>query len=281
MSTISEPNENEPDIEHNEPKDETKTSGQTPSNNEAIPYDNPFDLPRWRRWVMTLALASMTLVVTFGSSVFSSTTTVLSAKFDVSPSIVILGVSLYVLGFALGPIVWGPLSEFKGRKLPLFGAYFIFTIMQIPLALGKDLPTILVCRLLAGCFGAAPVVIVSASYADFWGPGDRGVAVAVYSAAVYVGPSLGPIFGALLTESHLGWEWTAWLTLIMASVVGPLAYIIVPETYAPTLIERAAKKHNRNITLPGSQTKPKQSFVRTFLVKPIIMLFYEPMVRLR
>jgi multidrug resistance protein len=239
-------------------------------------FKSPFDVPAWRKWIWTVLLASTTLTVTFGSSVFSSTITVTAAEFGVSDTVMILGVSLYVLGFAIGPIVWGPLSELKGRKLPLFGGYFVFAIMQIPVALAHNLPAILMCRLLAGCFGAAPVVLVSAIYADFWGPADRGTAAAVYSAAVYAGPTLGPIIGSLLTESHLGWRWTAWITLIMSAVVGPVALICVPETYGPVLHERAAKKLRAPATTEHSPGL--ENFVGTFLIKPVQMLACEPMV---
>jgi DHA1 family multidrug resistance protein-like MFS transporter len=266
----------------NGPQEEAKDV----SDNDASVGDfkSPFDFPVWRKWILTVLLATTTLTVTFASSVFSSTITVTSAEFGVSDTVMILGVSLYVLGFAIGPIVWGPLSELKGRKLPLFGGFFVFAIMQIPVALAHNLPTILICRLLAGCFGAAPVVLVSAMYADFWAPADRGTATAVYSAAVYAGPTLGPIVGAFLTESHLGWRWTAWVTLIMSATAGPVALIFVPETYGLVLRERAAKK--LRIPVGGSTTRPAtrehspglKNFVGTFLTKPAHMLACEPMV---
>jgi multidrug resistance protein len=247
-------------------------------------YQSPFDLTVWRKWVMTVVSASITLTVAFGSSVFSSTTAVASHEFDVSETIMILGVSLYVLGFAVGPIVWGPLSEFKGRQIPLFGGYFMFAMMQIPVALTDSLPGILTCRFLAGCFGAAPVVIVPAIFADIWHPADRGTATAGYAAAVFAGPTLGPIIGSLFTDSHLGWRWTAWITLIMAAVIGPAALIFVPETYGPVLRERGARKRRRGCgestsrRSGGVESPGVMRFVRTFLIKPALMLVYEPMV---
>ena len=246
-------------------------------------FKSPLSLPVWRKWVITVLSASLALTVTFASSVFSSTITVTSRQFGVSETVMILGVSLYVLGFAVGPIVWGPLSELKGRRLPLFGGYFVFAIMQIPVALTHSLAAIFICRFLAGCFGSAPIVIVSAMYADIWAPADRGTATAVYSAAVYVGPTLGPIIGSLLTESHLGWRWTAWVTLIIAAAVGPTALIFIPETYAPVLRKRVAGHHSES-TLRGTgerELSRLRNFIQTFLIKPAIMLACEPMVRVK
>lgn len=78
----------------------------------------------------------------------------------------------------------GPLSELTGRKLPLFLGFFMWLLLQIPIGLINNLPALLVFRMLGGCFGAAPVALVGAMYADFWEPAERGTATAVYSAAV-------------------------------------------------------------------------------------------------
>ena len=229
------------------------------------PYDDPYDFSIRYKWMMTLLLAGTTFTVTFGSSIWSSTIEKTADEFHTTRTVSLLGVSLYVLGFSLGPTLWGPLSEMYGRKKPLFVGYAVFALMQIPVALGYNMPGILVCRLLAGCFGAAPVVIVSASYADFWDPGRRGNAAAAYSVASFAGPTLGPVIGTFVTESHLGWRWTAWITLIMAGVFGPLAFMFVPETYAPVL-----KKQNPKYTF--------DDFVRKFFFKPMLMLGSELML---
>ena len=51
----------------------------------------------------------------------------------------------------------------------------------------------------------------------------------------------GPIVGGFVTQSHLGWRWTQWLTLIMAAASMLTAVIFVPETYAPIILSRRAK----------------------------------------
>lgn len=241
---------------------------------EDLPYDDPFKFPVHKKWMITLLLAAVTFTSTFCSSIFSSTIVVTAHEFHTSDNVMILGVSLFVLGYALGPLLWGPLSELLGRKIPTFFAFFMFGLMQIPIALSPSLAGVLVCRLLAGCFGAAPVALVTASFADFWAPSERGVATSLYSAAVYAGPTLGPVVGAFITESHLGWRWTAWLILIMVVGFGIPAFILVPETYAPILKEKVANAAGRQV----AKRNPFEGFVRKFLTRPFLMLIYEPVV---
>jgi DHA1 family multidrug resistance protein-like MFS transporter len=124
--------------------------------------EKPINMRLWKKWTITMLTAIMTAIITFCSSVFSSAAHATAVEFQVSEVVTLLGLSLFVMGFALGPLAWGPLSEKFGRKTPLLTGFFAFAIFQIPLALGRNLETILVSRFLEGAFGAASMVINSA-----------------------------------------------------------------------------------------------------------------------
>jgi DHA1 family multidrug resistance protein-like MFS transporter len=240
-----------------------------------LDYDEkPINMPLWKKWTITLLTALMTAIITFCSSIFSSAAHVTAIEFKVSEVVTLLGLSLFVMGFALGPLAWGPLSERFGRKRPLLTGFFAFAIFQIPLALSPNLATVLISRFLEGAFGAAAMVINSAMFADFWAPTDRGIASSVYATATFAGPTLGPILGSMIVESHLGWRWTAWVTLIVAMPAGLIALMIIPETYEPVLLERKGKK----LGLHFSVGKGAGDFVQKFLTKPLRMLVTEIMV---
>lgn len=91
-------------------------------------------------------LGYTTLVAAFGSSIFSAATIVVASAFDVSTEVGTLGLSLYVLGFATGPIIWAPLSELRGRRLPLILGMFGFTLFSFATATGKDYQTVMLTR---------------------------------------------------------------------------------------------------------------------------------------
>ena len=153
-------------------------------------FKDPQQLPFWRKCAITAWLAGVTFTVTFCSSVWSSTFPATTEEFQTTTTVLILGVSLYVLGFAVGPLGWGPLSELLGRKIPIFTGYTIFALLQIPISLVHSLPALLVLRFLAGAFGAAPLSLVSPTYADIWAPVARGHASAIYSVVCFVGPTM-------------------------------------------------------------------------------------------
>lgn len=143
--------------------------------------DNPMNWSPSYKWLLTVVLGMMTFCSAFASSVFSTATKATGELFGVSDEVMILGTSLFVLGLAAGPPVWGPLSELLGRKYPLFIGFFIFAVFQIPVAVAQNIYTVMLCRFCGGFFGSAPLAIVGGSLADFFGPVDRGVAVCVYA----------------------------------------------------------------------------------------------------
>ncbi|KAI7969589.1 hypothetical protein EIK77_006330 [Talaromyces pinophilus] len=155
--------------------------------------ENPQNFSHARKWVISMFLSSLTIWVTFTSSVFSQATRVAAAEFGVSDEVMILGTSLPLFGFATGPLVWGPISELFGRKRPLFFGFFVFVIFQIPVAVAQNVETIMICRFFIGFFGCAPLAIVGGTLADMWDAVGRGIAMASFAGATFGGPTLGPI----------------------------------------------------------------------------------------
>ncbi|KAJ5611109.1 hypothetical protein N7510_007828 [Penicillium lagena] len=246
--------------------------------------ENPQNFTPLRKWIITLTMSSMTMWITFASSVFSTATLVTSKEYGVSTEVMTLGTSLTVFGFALGPLCWAPLSELYGRRLPLFTGYAIFAIFQIPVAVAQNLETIMICRFLVGVFGCSPLAVVGGAMADIWDPVDRAVAIAMFSAATFLGPVLGPIVGGFITESYLGWRWTAWITLIASATFGCIALFVVPETYPPVLLQQRAarlRRETRNWALHSFLDEHSPSFrqiCNNYLLRPFQMLFLEPIL---
>ncbi|KAJ0384338.1 hypothetical protein COL922a_008584 [Colletotrichum nupharicola] len=115
---------------------------------------NAQNLPKPRKWLVTWVLALYVLSTTFSSSVFSAAAAVTANEFDTTVQTMVFGgTSLFMLGFAVGPIIFGPLSERYGRKGPLVIGYVSFAILQLPAANAQGLFTIFVSRFLQGVFG--------------------------------------------------------------------------------------------------------------------------------
>ena len=141
-------------------------------------------------------------------------------------------------------------------------------------------------RFFGGVFGSAPLAIVGGSLADFWGPVERGFALGIFAGATFVGPVGGPIVGGFITQSYLGWRWTAWITLIICAFFGTMAIFICSESYAPVLLQRKAAKirfetKNWAIHAPADEKNINmKEIISKYLLRPFIMIVLEPILLL-
>ena len=78
-------------------------------------------------------------------------------QFDVSQEVATLGISLFVLGFAIGPLFWAPLSEMYGRQVLFIGCYFALTAFNSGAGGSQNIQTLIVLRFFAGALGSSPL----------------------------------------------------------------------------------------------------------------------------
>lgn len=111
-------------------------------------HDDPAHPQNWSfkdKLVISGILVFSSFAATFASSIFSTSATQVEQQFGVGQEVGTLATSLFVLGYAAGPICWAPISELYGRRIPTIFAAFAFGIFQIAVAVAKDLQTIMVC----------------------------------------------------------------------------------------------------------------------------------------
>lgn len=135
---------------------------------------------------------------------------------NTSETIGTLTVSIYVLGFALGPLVLSPLSEMYGRLIIYQSTNFIFLAFMLGCALSKDITEFLIFRFISGCAGSAPLTIGGGTLADLFPQEERGKMMGLFALGPLLGPVIGPIAGGFIAED-IGWRWTFWVLLIIVS----------------------------------------------------------------
>ena len=252
--------------------------------------DDPLHGQNWplKRKMMTGAmLGYFTFLAAFGSSIFSAATPTVANVFGVGRTVGTLGVSLYVLGFATGPIIWAPFSELRGRRLPLIIGSFGFMIFQFAVAVGKDLQTVLICRFWGGFFGACPLTVVAAVFSDMFDNRTRGLAITVFSIMVFSGPLMAPFIGGFIViNPSLGWRWTEYIVGIMSTLAFGFILLFLEETYPPVILINKAEELRRRTKNWGIHAKQEEieidlrELAEKNFSRPLRMLFTEPIVLL-
>ena len=183
---------------------------------EFIPHDprNPMGFSMFKKWSLTLLVAFATLAVAFVSSAYTGGLEQIIAQFHVSVEVATLGIALFVLGFAIGPLLWAPLSEMLGRQILFFSTYGALTAFNAGAAGSQNIETLLILRFFAGAFGSSPLTNAGGVIADMFPASQRGLAMSVFAAAPFMGPTVGisacEILNRLLIIS-VAWSHCWWL----------------------------------------------------------------------
>lgn len=245
---------------------------------------HPHNWPLRRKIIICAALGFTTFTVAWGSAVYAAAVEGISREFHVGLVPAILGISLYVFGFASGPIMWAPMSELYGRKIPTIVSILGFTLFCFATATAKDFQTLVICRFFCGFFGAAPLVVVAAAFADMFNNEHRGIAVALFALMVFIGPLLAPVVGGFIANSYLGWRWTLYITGIMGSLALILDVFLYQETYHPIILSYKARELRQRTGNWGIYSKQDlvevdlRDLVTKNLARPLRMLFTEPIL---
>ncbi|PWY91634.1 bicyclomycin resistance protein [Aspergillus sclerotioniger CBS 115572] len=255
-----------------------------------VGFDGPDDPEHPFSWAISIKLYVSIMVcfgtftASFASAVFAPGAGGAAKAFGVSSEVGMLGTTLYVLGFASGPLIWAPASELIGRRWPLTMGIVGVGLFSIASAVAKDIQTVIICRFFAGMFGASQLSVVPAVLSDIYNNMHRGAAIAVYSLTVFVGPFSGPFVGGFLASSSLGWRWTLYIPAFMGFACAAMFVLFLKETYAPCILVSKAAALRRQTSNWGIHAKQEevevdlQELVQKNFTRPLRMLVTEPII---
>ena len=192
--------------------------------------------------------------------------------------------SLYLIGFAIGPLLFGPMSEHIGRRPVLIGTYIGYVIFTMACAVAPTYTALLIFRLLCGVAAATPNAVLGGLYADIFDePRQRGMAMSLFMYITTLAPPLSPTISGFASLSS--WRLVFWISFGIAGAGVPLI-VMLPETYVPVLCkqrERRERKSKKNAGSledlgPSGGAHAKSEELRVIFARPMIMLVREPIV---
>ncbi|KAK7747230.1 hypothetical protein SLS53_001483 [Cytospora paraplurivora] len=236
----------------------------------------PLNFTTSRKWMLVGLLSAITLLTPFASSILSPGISSLMIEFGETSEIMgALTVSIYLLGYVVGPMFLAPLSEIYGRRPVLTVANFFFCLWQIGCALAPNISALIVFRFFAGVGGAGCLTLGGAVIGDVFGPEQRG-------------PVVGPLIGGFIAET-IGWRWDFWIVLIVAGLITVLIEVLNQETSHRVLIDKKVARLKKELGRDDLRScyetntgpKPSQSGILiNGLIRPLKMLIFSPIVLL-
>ncbi|KAM3414760.1 hypothetical protein BST61_g9911 [Cercospora zeina] len=250
--------------------------------------DDPANPENWSvavKWSQIALISALSFLTPLASSGFAPGVPQLMKEFDnSSKTIATFVVSVYVLGFAFGPLVVAPLSELYGRLWVYHISNIAFIAFTIACSRASGVGELCAYRFLAGVFGVAPITIGGGTIADLIHVDERGAAMAIWSLGPLMGPVVGPVIGGFLSHAK-GWRWMFYLIAMMAGAIALPAFFLMRETYAPILLERKTKRlreetGNQDLTSKLDMKQTPQEMFRLAIVRPMKLLCLSPICTL-
>ncbi|KAK7753328.1 hypothetical protein SLS62_004618 [Diatrype stigma] len=245
--------------------------------------NNPLNWPPRKRFGHIVIVAMLSMTVNLASTMFAPGVESLSIEFELTTrTLATLSVTVYLLGFALGPMIISPLSELFGR-LPVYHvANVVFVAFVVGNALSKNIAQFIVFRFLSGFAGATPLTIGGGTIADVFPPKERGLAAALFGLGPLMGPVIGPVIGGFVAAAK-GWRWTFWLMAIIGGAVGVISVVFMRETNPYTLLERKAARlraatGNENLKSKLARPISSRQLLLQALTRPTMLLLFSPIV---
>ncbi|KAK0492784.1 major facilitator superfamily domain-containing protein [Armillaria luteobubalina] len=210
--------------------------------------ENPRNWSPAKRAFVAFSISFLTFSVYIGSAIYTPSIPGLMADFHVSQTTATLGLSLYVLAYGIGPMFLAPLQELPGigRNPVYMVTLFLFVVFQVPVAVARNMGTVLAFRFLTGFVG---------------------------SPALATG-----VIGGFAAQAN-GWRWPQYELLWIAGFALIFLLLLLPETYEPTILLKRAQRlrkltGNQELRSQGEKDKEGESLgavMQEALIRPFIL----------
>lgn len=250
--------------------------------------DDPNNPKNWsmkRKWAATFIVSAFTLVSPVSSSMISPALNSISKDFGITNEVEAqLTLSIFVLAYAIGPLILGPLSEIYGRVVVLQLSNLFYLAWNLGCGFAQNKSQLMAFRFMSGLGGSAPLAIGGGLLSDTFYPEQRGKAISIYSLAPLLGPAIGPIAGGFIAQNTT-WRWCFWATSIFTAVVQGFGIFYLQETYAPKLLawkRDKLRKETGNMDLHTEYDSPDKTLINTLKValqRPFRLLGTQPIVQ--
>ncbi|KAI4107169.1 MAG: hypothetical protein L6R37_001746 [Teloschistes peruensis] len=249
--------------------------------------ENPMNWSTAKKVLVTFEICFLTWSVYIGSAIYSAGTETIVKDFGVSQVKATLGLTLFVAGYGVGPMLWAPMSEIPmiGRNPVYIGTLIVFVIFQVPTALATNFAMLLCFRFLTGFIGSPVLAVGGASIGDMFAPNKRAYGIGIWGIAAVCGPVLGPLVGGFAAQAK-GWSWTIWELMWLSGFCLVVLIFFLPETSSANILYRRSRRLRKLTGIDNLKSEAEiegekmtlKDVALIAIVRPITLNFQEPMV---
>ncbi len=180
-------------------------------------------------FALTALLAAMTAIGPLTTDMYLPSLPDIAQKLGASTAQVQLTISSYLIGFAVGQIVYGPVSDRHGRKPVLIAAVALYCVATLACALSSSIEMLIAGRFVQALGGAGGIVLARAIVRDLYSGARAGRELSLIGAVMALAPVFAPLLGGVL-QTGFGWR-SVFFTLLGGGLFGAaIVWPLMPET---------------------------------------------------
>ncbi|MEJ2059255.1 MAG: multidrug effflux MFS transporter [Gammaproteobacteria bacterium] len=177
-------------------------------------------------WILVL----MVSVGPFGDTEYTPSLPRIAGELGVSYGAAQQSMTVYLFGYALVQLVYGPLSDRFGRKPLMLAGALLFVCGSLVCFVSYSLEALLLGRFVQGVGACAGAVLTSAAVRDSFPPAHIEQVYSRINAAFALAPAIGPVVGAFV-DDHFGWHANMLVLLVMSALLLVCVLLFLPETH--------------------------------------------------
>lgn len=187
---------------------------------------------------VTLCLVSLSAFLSpLATTIYLPVINVVKRDLGASSHEIVLTMSLFMVMYGIMPVIWGALSDWKGRRRILLIAGIIYSVFSIFCCLAWNVYVLIVCRMFQAIGAAAGLTVGAGTIADVYPPDQRGAAIGVFVVVPLVATLLGPVIGGIVGHGILSWRGVFLLLSFLCLGVVLLTYYFLDETLPRSQLE--------------------------------------------
>jgi DHA1 family bicyclomycin/chloramphenicol resistance-like MFS transporter len=180
-------------------------------------------------FALTALLAALSAIGPLTTDMYLPSLPDIARQLGASTTQVQLTISAYLIGFAVGQILYGPVSDRHGRKPVLLAALALYCVASLACALSTSIEMLIVSRFVQALGGSGGIVLARAVVRDLYSGVRAGRELSLIGSVMALAPVLAPIAGGVL-QTGFGWR-SIFVTLVAAGLTGALVvWLLLPET---------------------------------------------------